>query len=89
MTTENNPRGLGELLSMDTYQGMTDEEIQMIIDNEKNKAYNAGNLAALESETSIYMQAAHKQYAAVSQKAADVLQSLERARDTLFGEVNS
>lgn len=89
MTTENNPRGLGELLSMDTYQEMTDAEIQMIIDHEKNKAYNAGNLDALKSETSIAMQAAHKQYEAVSQKAVDVLQSLERARDTLFGEVNS
>ena len=89
MTTENNLRGLGELLSMDTYQGMTDEEIQMIIDHEKKKAYNAGNLDALKSETSIAMQAAHKQYATVSQKAADVLQSLERARDTLFGEVDS
>lgn len=89
MTTENSPRGLGELLSLDTYQGMTDEEIQMIIDNEKNKAYNAGNLDALKSETSIAIQAAHRQYDAVSQKAVDVLQSLERATDTLFGEVDS
>lgn len=34
MTTENNdsPRDINVLLALDTYQGMTDEEIDMIID---------------------------------------------------------
>ena len=43
-TTTQEPRTLDVLLSLDTYQGMTDEEIQTIIDYEKEMAYGRGTI---------------------------------------------
>lgn len=46
MTTENEgivelpPRTIQELLALDTYQGMTDEEIQMIVDYYQQVGYD-------------------------------------------------
>ena len=55
MTTnnENSPRGIGVLLSLNTYQGMTDEEIESIIAHKCNMAYDKGNMKALASQSMI------------------------------------
>lgn len=55
MTTnnENAPRGIGVLLSLNTYQGMTDEEIESIITHKCNMAYDKGNMDALASQSMI------------------------------------
>ena len=55
MTTnnENSPRGIGILLSLDTYQGMTDEEIESIITHKCNMAYDKGNMDALASQSMV------------------------------------
>lgn len=65
MTTDNNEvstevteevkqRSVSELLQLDTYQGMTDAEIQSIIDYYKEDSYNqgwqAGNTSAVLTE---------------------------------------
>ncbi len=89
MTTENNPRGLGELLSMDTYQGMTDEEIQMIIDDKVNSAYAKGNRDAVDSQSFINLEESKKRSEAVTQQAMNVLQSIERASERLLNGVDS
>lgn len=89
MTTENNPRELGELLSMNTYQGMTDEEIQMIIDDKVNRAYAKGNRDAVNSQSFINLEESKKRSKAVTQQAMNVLQSIERASEKLLNGVNS
>jgi hypothetical protein len=55
MTTENENtmRELGVLLALDTYQGMSDEEIDSIIKYKENIAYNRGNSDALSSQAMI------------------------------------
>jgi hypothetical protein len=52
MTTENEPRSINELLALDTYQGMTDAEIDLIIDYKvKLETTNAINLADISNRT--------------------------------------
>lgn len=55
MTTnnENTPRGIGVLLSLNTYQGMTDEEIESIITHKSDMAYAKGNMDALASQSMV------------------------------------
>lgn len=50
---ENTVRGLGVLLALDTYQGMSDEEINSIITYKENVAYSKGNRNALSSQAMI------------------------------------
>lgn len=40
VTTEQTPRTVQELLNLDTYQGMTDEEIQSLIDYYQQVGYD-------------------------------------------------
>ena len=40
VTTEQTPRTVQQLLSLDTYQGMTDEEIQSLIDYYQQVGYD-------------------------------------------------
>lgn len=51
---EQEQRSISELLQLDTYQGMTDAEIQSLIDFYKedsyNQGYHAGEIAALAQE---------------------------------------
>lgn len=43
MTTEiDKPRGIGKLLALGTYQGMTDEEIELILSHKMKEEYNRG-----------------------------------------------
>lgn len=50
---ENIARGLGVLLSLNTYQGMSDEEIESIITYKSNMAYAKGNSDAVSSQAMI------------------------------------
>lgn len=84
MTTEqDSPRELNELLNLGTYQGMTDEEIQMVIDFKVNaevtRRITEGKKAALtlQSETVV------AQNQESSQRALDVLESILSKRPVL------
>lgn len=71
---ESTTRSLSELLDASTYQGMTDTEIQTIVDYWRQHAYNEG-YTACQTDTSIATQnalvdAANTAYAA-SQAAFD------------------
>lgn len=71
MTTEDTPvevtqpRSIGELLSLTTYQGMSDEEIQSIIDfkcdlarsDEVTRAQQQANLVAMNSMVELHAKA--------------------------------
>lgn len=51
MTTDNaEKRALGTLLTLETYQGMSDEEIETIITYKTNEAYAKGNRDAINSQ---------------------------------------
>lgn len=50
---ENVERGLGILLSLNTYQGMSDKEIESIITYKCNMAYAKGNNDAVSSQAMI------------------------------------
>ena len=74
MTTEDTPvevtqpRSIGELLSLPTYQGMSDEEIQSIIDfkcdlarrDEIARAQQQTNLVAMNSMVELHVKALEK-----------------------------
>jgi hypothetical protein len=90
MTTDNNePRTIEELLRLDTYQGMSDAEIDMIIEREKNIAYSNGNRDAINSQAYINVQKHSDICLSIANRCMDMVKSLENEKRELFGEVNS
>lgn len=90
MTTENNePRTIEELLRLDTYQGMSDAEIDMIIEREKNIAYSRGNRDALNTQAYINVQRHSDICLSIAAKCMDMVKSLEDEKATLLNGVNS
>ena len=81
MPTENEnqvqePRPLGTLLSLETYQGMTDEEIEMIISYKITDALNTANLQAMAEESASRLDAWNTHCAETSAKLDGVIQSM-------------
>jgi hypothetical protein len=81
MPTENEnqaqePRPLGTLLSLETYQGMTDAEIEMIISYKITDALNAANLQAMAQESETRLDAWATHCAETGAKIDAVIQSL-------------
>lgn len=81
MTTENEnqvhaPRPLGTLLSLETYQGMTDAEIEMIISYKITDALNTANLQSMAQESASRIDAWNAHCAESSAKIDAVIQSL-------------
>ena len=75
-TTDEKTRTLDELLALDTYQGMTDAEIETILDHKINQAVTARELLArieLQMQTSEQIIADNRRSA---QEAHDMLQSI-------------
>ena len=86
MTTEENeiiepvvPRSLNELLGLDTYQGMTDEEIDILIDYKVSIAESN----AINSEVARANAAGREQLAqAQSESLAEVVAMVQSIRDS-------
>ena len=81
MPTENEnqvqePRPLGTLLSLDTYQGMTDLEIDTIISYKIQEALTTANLQAMSQESASRLDAWNTHCAETSAKIDAVIQSL-------------
>lgn len=81
MTTENTTesvipivRDINVLLSLDTYQGMTDEEIDSVIDYKIEQALNEESFSTSLSEIQATYQARRDASAAVAQDSAAMLQ---------------
>ena len=74
-TTETTPkkRSVAELISLGTYQGMTDEEIQSIIDFEKNLAEQNGRIEALKQTDIVTMNEILESNRAAQQHSEEVL----------------
>ena len=77
-TTETTPkkRSVAELISLGTYQGMTDEEIQSIIDFEKNLAEQNGRIEALKQTDIVTMNEILESNRAAQQHSEEVLKSV-------------
>lgn len=81
MPTENEnqaqePRPLGTLLSLETYQGMTDMEIDTIISYKIQEALTTANLQAMAQESSSRLDAWNAHCAETGVKIDAVIQSL-------------
>ena len=81
MPTENEnqvqePRPLGTLLSLDTYQGMTDMEIDTIISYKIQEALTTANLQAMAQESASRIDAWNAHCAETGAKIDAVIQSL-------------
>ena len=70
---ENVVRGLGTLLALDTYQGMSDEEIDRIITYRENMAYSRGNSDALASQAMINVMDNKKRMDSMFDRAARMI----------------
>lgn len=77
MTTENQnvARGIGVLLALDTYQGMSDEEIESIITYKCNMAYAKGNSDAVSSQAMVNLMDSKRKSDAMFARIANVIQS--------------
>lgn len=77
MTTENQnvARGIGVLLSLGTYQGMSDEEIESIITYKCNMAYAKGNSDAVNSQAMANLMDSKRRSDAMFARIANVIQS--------------
>lgn len=77
MTTENQnvARGIGVLLSLNTYQGMSDEEIDSIITYKCNMAYARGNADAVSSQAMVNLMDSKRKSDAMFARIANVVQS--------------
>lgn len=86
MTTENQnvARGIGILLALDTYQGMSDEEIESIITYKCNMAYAKGNGDAVSSQAMANLMDSKRKSDAMFARIANVVQS--NGRQTNGGE---
>ena len=74
--TQPKKRSVAELISLETYQGMTDEEIQSIIDFEKNLAEQNGRIEALKQTDIVTMNEILESNRAAQQHSEEVLKSV-------------
>ena len=70
---ENVERGLGILLGLNTYQGMSDKEIESIITYKCNMAYAKGNSDAVSSQAMINLLDNRKKADAMFGRIANML----------------
>lgn len=80
MPTNSTARSISELLNVlattGTYQGMTDEEIQIIVDYEKNRSYIEGQSTSFVADAQAHRAAILAQNAASLQAQESMLQSI-------------
>lgn len=77
-TIEDKPRkrSLSELMALKTYQGMTDEEIQSIIDFEKQIAMQDGRAEALRTTDIVAMNEIIESNRSAQRQSEEVLKSV-------------
>lgn len=71
-----NKRSISELMALKTYQGMTDEEIQSVIDFEKQIATQNGKAEALRATDIVAMNEIVESNRSTQQHSEEVLKSV-------------
>jgi hypothetical protein len=85
MTTENTntARDLNTLLNLDTYQGMTDEEIELVINYKIESKVREQIIEASKTLNTLKMEAILQQNIESSQRAMSMLQSIRDRKPVL------
>lgn len=84
MSTTTNPRDINVLLGLNTYQGMTDEEIELIISYKANLLYNQTEATQKRANVASATAAMIADNHAAAQQAVSMVESmLNRAFATL------
>lgn len=85
MTTENvsTPRDLNTLINLDTYQGMTDEEIELVINYKVESKVHEQLIEASKTFNTLQMEAILQQNVESSQRAMSMLQSIRDRKPVL------
>jgi hypothetical protein len=85
MTTENTntARDLNTLLNLDTYQGMTDEEIELILNYKIESKVRERIIEASKTINTLKMEALLQQNVESSQRAMSMLQSIRDRKPVL------
>ena len=81
--TEVTTRDIATLLALETYQGMTDEEIQSIIDYKMRYAFDAGASSAAAAATTEAMNEMLERNDRLMRSMSDVVESLVSYRPLL------
>lgn len=76
MCTTTNPRDINVLLGLSTYQGMTDEEIELIIEYKAEQIVIRDNIAIERAQSQQRIDALIAQAASNSQQTHDMLESI-------------
>ena len=81
MTTEaNEPRDINVLLALDTYQGMTDAEIDLVLNYKINEAVNTQEMQAKIAAFNQQSQQCVTDNRAAAQRALDMIESIVRTQ---------
>ena len=75
-TDEQTPRGIVELMNLDTYQGMTDEEIETVINYKVSRALASAEFTAKMAANNLRMEQVIADNKASAQRALDMVESL-------------
>lgn len=75
-TTAKEPRSVSELLELKTFQGMTDEEIQSIIDWRVENAINSEEMKTKQAAIITSMNTTAEAYAKAATESNDILKAL-------------
>lgn len=92
MTTnneQNETRPLGELLALKTYQDMTDEEIEMVINWRESNAYSRGNSDALNSQAMMNVLDHKRKNDALSKQIESMIKSMQQEIESKYGAKES
>ena len=75
-STQPEQRSVSELLKLDTYQGMTDAEIQSVIDWYVEQAHTDAEIKAKQAAITVAMNNTAEAYAKAATESNDILKSL-------------
>lgn len=84
MTTNNSPREITELMQMGTYQGMTDEEINILIDYKIQQALNTDEQQARRDAAADISREAAECTQRASIMVADMVKSIKDCKPNLI-----
>lgn len=82
----NKPRNLDELLKLDTYQGMTDDEIRLVIAYKESRAMQSATIQQLKENADAAMEEFRAKWADIAQRTQDNFErAMTECKPTLTG----
>ena len=78
-TSQNSPRNLSDLLDLGTYQGMTDEEVEMVLDYKIGQALSESEYVERQRVNSENLSALLANGQETADRIADMIESMQGA----------